>query len=384
MLTIALLTESKHVSNDQLQAIAAAITEHQTLHMLPMWDRVGVQILPCFSKNYPSGSHPLVFIDNPDVAGALGYHDVDPAGNPYGRCFVEPVLDNGGLVLDVGKAGVSLSTLAGHEADELAIDEYCGLTAVGPDGQSAYPVEACDGVQSDFYYVSALGHRIAMTNALGPNWFGVGAPGPYDVMRKCKAPFAIRPGGYSVVYTQSGGQQVFGRDEAGNEVRPPAWLLDVKHAATAAPSRTQRRLAATVLGIAGTPLPPPPPEPTLPETPGPDMPHGAVLGTEVSGATSIVTPLGPPLVSPPAAPAPAPTTAAEPPVAPPQDDPAPEVAPPAPAPLSEPQAAPAEPPGASAPLVPPADPLVSAPPIAPPVDPNDMTTTEQTDPPAAP
>jgi hypothetical protein len=89
----------------------------QVVHLADHWEDIHLRHeLLAPGQTPPSGSQTLVkayFLANSDVADALGYHDVDPQGDPYIRVFTEPVLTNGGTTLS---GSLSISACASHEA----------------------------------------------------------------------------------------------------------------------------------------------------------------------------------------------------------------------------------------------------------------------------
>jgi hypothetical protein len=140
----------------------------------------------------------VVIFDDSDQADALGYHDVDPHGHPYMRVFAAPVLDHGGGVLDGGRIGVSVASVASHEILETLIDPPANLWANA--GQRLVAYEVGDPVQADGYSDGA----VLLSNYVLRNWFTPGAPGPYDRMGLCRQPFEVRHGGYLIVATLTG------------------------------------------------------------------------------------------------------------------------------------------------------------------------------------
>lgn len=151
-----------------------------------------------FAKVAANGYYPIVFLDNSDQAGALGYHDVTPDGAPYGRVFVEPTLDNGGTIL-TGASSVAVT--ASHEAIETIIDPGANLWATTDSGR-AVAYEGCDPCESDAYVVHLKdGTEVWLSDFVLPAWFIPGAPGPYDYLRKIKESFTIAEGGYAIIET---------------------------------------------------------------------------------------------------------------------------------------------------------------------------------------
>jgi hypothetical protein len=156
-------------------------------------------------KGVPVGSIPMLIVDNPGVANALGYHDVDPQGVPYGRVFVDPVLDNGGTVLGTGgDPSLSVSAVLSHEVLEWWYDPTCGDWA--DRGRSSVAKELCDPVEQDYYLIDG----VAVSNYILPAWFNsLDKVGPFDAMGKLTKPFSMTKGGYWIEMADGGVRQVF-------------------------------------------------------------------------------------------------------------------------------------------------------------------------------
>lgn len=149
----------------------------------------------------------LVILDNADVAGALGYHDVGPDGKPYSRIFADTVLQNGGT-LDQGAD--SLSAVASHELVEMLGDP--GANRWASDAQGIlWAYERSDATQGDSYPAK---NGIALANFVLDEYFNPWAVhgSRLDFLGLIDKPFAIRPGGYAI--RQAGGRisQVFGEE----------------------------------------------------------------------------------------------------------------------------------------------------------------------------
>lgn len=166
----------------------------------------------------PHGAWPIVILDEPDIADALGYHDLDPNGQPYGRVFATPARD----------AKVSLSSVISHEVVEAIVDPYANLWADTFHGTS-YAFEACDPVESDSYMING----VEVSNFVTRAWFDPNEPvGPFDHMHKLTAPLSMSSGGYLIKMVEGKIANVFG-------ARYPEWRKELKHAPQ--PSRTAWR-----------------------------------------------------------------------------------------------------------------------------------------------
>lgn len=221
--------KSSHLSNADAVKIAGAVSRQLRLHFAPTWNRTtpGVAFVADEAHLLP-GQFPIYFFDNADVAGALGYHDVTPAGLPYGRVFVETVLINNGTI---STGSNSVSVCASHEALELAGDEYCNQYAQANDGYS-YAIELGDPVENDSYVMN--GTDISVSNFVLPDFFNQtpedGAH--FDYMGRLSAPFQMTAGGYLIRMKDGKITQVFGENY-------PEWKLPGKQHPAA---RSARRM----------------------------------------------------------------------------------------------------------------------------------------------
>lgn len=229
--TIAWMNQSRLNGELTLSDIdAAKIVEAlniQVPDLLAMWPHLPViNNVFCELNAAPAGSIKAYFLPNSDVAEALGYHSVDPQGDPYIRIFTEPVLTNGGTSL---RGAISISVCASHEMCEEAVDPTCQLAARAPNGDQ-WALETADPVENNCYEVTlADGSKVAVSDFVFPSFFGNGS-GPYDKLGVLVHPFSIAPGGYAVI----DGVQKFGE-------RYPDWKKPGKEFPAA---RTYRRTHA--------------------------------------------------------------------------------------------------------------------------------------------
>ena len=173
----------------------------------------------------------ILVVDNPDVADALGYHDVTPGGKPYGKVFIDVCQEY----------GVPWISVLSHEVLELVGDPGANQWAHDLTGK-LWAFEMCDAVQDHLYTINGT----KVSDFVLPNFFIPGSPPPYDYLQVLTRPFTINQG-YSIVSQITSVSQIFGffkaekkhasiiSDEEGDRVlRRP----DKQHPA----SRTQRRL----------------------------------------------------------------------------------------------------------------------------------------------
>lgn len=214
-----------------LVMMAQACQRQVRRHIAPAWGRVPVPVYYCADEaTAPPQSNRIYVLDHSDQADALGYHTETAQGLAFGRVFVQPVLANGGTVMEGSN---SISATLSHEVAELFVDPDCNLWADGPKGVQ-YSVEVCDPVEGDAYPINIGGHPVSMSNFVTPEWFDVNATGcRYDYLSKLAAPFTMTTNGYWVVRDAEGEHAAFA-----DRAVYPAWKLPGKLSASA---RTRKR-----------------------------------------------------------------------------------------------------------------------------------------------
>jgi hypothetical protein len=159
---------------------------------------------PAILVNTPAiipGTWAMVFMNDSDVANALGYHDLTADGFPLSKIFVRTTLS----------AGEKVSVTASHELAEMLVDPATNLCAMDEKGV-IYAYETADAVEESFFYIDS----ILMSNFVFPSWFeGFRKPNSdrFDFLGKVKAPFQLASGGYSIIFQNGRWGQIFGSKE---------------------------------------------------------------------------------------------------------------------------------------------------------------------------
>lgn len=186
----------------------------------------------------PKTAWKMYWLPDADTAGALGYHDTDPHGTPYGRVFTR-YQGKAWPALRPESHGISISNISSHEAVEIQVDPGCQATATAPNGD-VWALEDADPVEAFAYDLTLpSGTVVSMSDFVTAAFFDLPAnPGQgYDAMSKASKPFAISPGGYAIVNNK----QVFADEPS----------LRYLSQASSPAGRTARRLAAAV-NVIGT------------------------------------------------------------------------------------------------------------------------------------
>jgi hypothetical protein len=187
------------VSDAEVQTVIGAVNRQIADDFEPYWSMGARLRLEGRSGKQPTPQTPpelrgdaIIYLsDQIDVAGALGYHDANNNGIPYGFVLMD-------LSAQLGEPwSVTLS----HEALELIGDANVNQFAAGPHpdpSQSGRIVfhwyEMCDAVQAEAYERDG----IAVSNFLLPLYFTIGdEPGSRNDFLGSGVPsFGVDPGGY--------------------------------------------------------------------------------------------------------------------------------------------------------------------------------------------
>jgi hypothetical protein len=206
---VSVINSSTAVTDAEAQAAVPDLQTQVSRDFAPAW---GIDATLAF---VPQGAAPapgswwLVILDNSDVAGALGYHDVTDQGLPLGKVFAGTDKQN----------NLSWTVTTSHELLEMLADPEINLTVfVQPSANTGtlYAYEACDACESD-----SLGYLIGGTQVsdfVFPAYFESSRPPgstQFDQQQKLSAPVpALLPGGYIGAYdvtTGTGWHQITAR-----------------------------------------------------------------------------------------------------------------------------------------------------------------------------
>lgn len=188
----------------ELPALVAALNTFMLRDFIPVWGT------PCKLRiaedgKIPAGEWAIVFLDDADIASALGYHDLTPDGFPLSKVFVRIA----------HKAKKPLSITVSHELVEMVVDPAIQLAAFGPNN-TWYALEVSDACQEEHYVVDGF----QMTDFMYPSWFeGFRKTGKFDHLERIKQPFEILKGGYMPIFRRGRWSQIFGSRDAEKEYR---------------------------------------------------------------------------------------------------------------------------------------------------------------------
>ncbi|MFT3734755.1 MAG: hypothetical protein QM776_06995 [Rhodocyclaceae bacterium] len=190
-----------HIKDDELQTVIRAINRQISEDFEPYWHfgaNLRLEGHGGSTKTKQSfadlrGDAILYLLKEPNVDDALGYHEANNDGIPYGFVFT-------GLSEELGE---SWTATFSHEALELLADPLANLLVQGPHPTEKRQVfhwfEMCDAVQSETYEIDG----VTVSNFVLPLYFteGAEAGARNDFLnrthkRKTLKSFNVNPGGY--------------------------------------------------------------------------------------------------------------------------------------------------------------------------------------------
>lgn len=124
----------------------------------------------------------------PDAPEDEAYHTEDRYGHPL-------------CLISYAACGGSWPSAMSHEIAECRCDATCLLTVNAP-GNFKWAREVCDPVQGSDYV--AQGTNVAVSNVVGPAYFGLAASGRLDLAGAVTAPFQQLPSGYHEQISRNG------------------------------------------------------------------------------------------------------------------------------------------------------------------------------------
>ena len=201
-------------ADGELARIANAISRQATHDFEPLWHARNSTVI------VGEGDVDVHLFNDPDTAGALGYHDVDPHGLPYAHVFASPSLDAGSSWVS---GEYAISTTISHEVLEALADLTANLFAIPASGSTQWAYEVCDPVEAQQYSING----VAVSNFVLPSFFSSHAPGHYDWLGKLTRPFTLAKGGYAILASWSNERQKFAKTPT-FDVAVPDWQRALK------------------------------------------------------------------------------------------------------------------------------------------------------------
>jgi hypothetical protein len=194
-------------------------------------------VAPTLTTYIPKGKtttipRKIYLFDDATIEGILGYHNHISGNVSYGKCFVNTILSEGGVILYSPNPMVpTVAEVVCHEVFELLVNPYCNEWWDIGDSHTLYAKEPCDPVQSNALTVTipvssevfkyniflrktlitpAVYQKVGCSDWILPAW---GNPhdtkGPFNHLKTLEAPFTLDKGGYGIQMTVGSAGNVF-------------------------------------------------------------------------------------------------------------------------------------------------------------------------------
>lgn len=242
--TIAVINQSTSVSNEQVEIMTQALTIQLAQHFCPAWGLLPITVSFCPNvASIPCGAATIYIVENDaQVQGALGYHQEESNDVIDGYIMCQPILTNGGTILNFDASNPSQYSVSGtlsHEVMETIGDVFTNTFCVGPQISQGnlYCQEMCDPVEQIGYSIQVGGVNVSVSDFILPAWTNpYDTKGPFNYLRSLPGSFQMLSGGYMIVATFSAEGQATA--ESGSfQAKPifgadmPQWRQDQKNGA---------------------------------------------------------------------------------------------------------------------------------------------------------
>jgi hypothetical protein len=204
---IAITNASTRLSDAQVESTIPSLQKQVTRDSNSYWDLdCSLVFLPA-KQPLTAGWWQIVVTDDPDQAGALGYHELTKTGAPLGKVFAALDIDSGS----------SWSVTLSHELLEMLGDPWINWCAESPDGK-LFALEVCDAVEADH-----LGYEIdgvMLSDFITPSWFEPTEADRVDFMKRISKQLELAPGGYISVLDPGKGWTQLSAESLGGSAIP--------------------------------------------------------------------------------------------------------------------------------------------------------------------
>jgi hypothetical protein len=204
---IAVTNASICLTDAQVAVAIPALQQQVSQDFKAYWDLDCTLTFLAKDQALAKGWWQIVVMDDPDQAGALGYHELTSGGTPLGKVFAK---------LDL-RGGYSWTVTLSHELLEMLADPWIDWCAEGLDGK-IYALEVCDAVEAD-----ALGYEIGgvlVSDFVTPAWFEPTEADRVDFKRRIAKPLELAAGGYISILDPAKGWTQITADGAGGRKAP--------------------------------------------------------------------------------------------------------------------------------------------------------------------
>jgi len=164
---VSIVNQCSVLHDADVKPVVAALQTQVTRDFAPIWGiDAEVIFVPKAAKPDPS-TWWLILLDDSDTQGALGYHDLTPAGLPMAKVFAKTDIDY----------NMKWSVTASHELLEMLADPDINLTAfvqTTDTGGYMFAFEMCDAVEDDQYGYDING--VLVSDFILPSYFQQSIP----------------------------------------------------------------------------------------------------------------------------------------------------------------------------------------------------------------
>jgi hypothetical protein len=205
---IAITNASTCLSDAPVEAALPAFQRQVSQDFQAYWELDCTLVFLTKDQPATEGWWQIVVLDNPDQAGALGYHELTSRGSPLGKLFAKLELDN----------GASWTATLSHELLEMLADPWINWCAFGSDNK-IYALEVCDAVEADNlgYFIDG----VLVSDFVTPAWFEPTCADRLDFKQHLTRELELARGGYISIFNESDGwTQVTAKGEGGPRILP--------------------------------------------------------------------------------------------------------------------------------------------------------------------
>jgi hypothetical protein len=196
MPTIAVINESTDTTDADLALWVNAIQQQLLQDVAPFWREAADANLILVPRGHqaPPDAWQVVLLDNADVAGDLGYHELTPFSLPLSKVFTAVTRQDGQTV----------SRVMSHEIIEMIVDPFLARRQVI--GAETYLVEAGDPVHLDKLGYLKLG--VLVSNFVTPDYYRYTSGDRYDMRALLTGPCPTLTSGGAVCVLVDGQLQL--------------------------------------------------------------------------------------------------------------------------------------------------------------------------------
>lgn len=189
---IAITNASTCLADAQVQVVLPALQKHVSNDFQAYWELDCTLAFLSKDQALPIGWWQIVVVDNPDQAGALGYHELTAQGTPLGKIFAKLDLDSGS----------SWTATLSHELLEMLADPLINWCAIGSDSK-IYALEVCDAVEADNlgYFLDG----VLVSDFVTPAWFEPACADRLDFKQHVTKELELACGGYISIFNEADG-----------------------------------------------------------------------------------------------------------------------------------------------------------------------------------